>query len=251
MGKDYLMMVVLMTSITLTLFDAVRTNLNKSYNLDKNDAIVSSSFATMSKGTYKTITLTGPVELNNVLNNLLDTQAVAIGVCNNGNSGKIKSNKSKQKDAINRSKDNFGFSNGFMFDIDESSLAINEVIPALCVIDPNLKNASILVRVSSSYGIHKTGEQPKVDSCGYHVWVLGVKDPTDIERYGKDFAKRCWLAGKGFIKISKCGSLLVRQLIDVSVFSPERLVFEATPTLGVGIEQTERPYRIQYGASNV
>jgi len=134
-----------------------------------------------------------------------------------------------------------------MFDIDGWSIDIDQVIPALCEIDPNLKNASILVRVSSSYGVHKTGEQPNIDSCSYHVWVLGIKDPKDIARYGEDFAKRCWLEGQGYIKVSKTGSMLVRQLIDASVFSPERLVFEASPTLGDGIEQLERPYRIQLG----
>jgi len=73
----------------------------------------------------------------------------------------------------------------------------------------------------------------------YHVWVGGIEDGNDIHRYGKTFAKRCWLANLGtYIKVSKSGSMLERQLIDDAVFSPERLVFEAKPTLAEGLSQT-------------
>ena len=207
--------------------------------------------ATMSKGTYATQTVNGPEELNEFLNNLKSNQAVSIGICNKGPSGKIKSKKSQQKGAITRTKDNFEYSNCFIFDIDDSTLTIDEVIPTLCQIDPNLINADILVRASSSYGVYKEGDKPNVEMCGYHVWILGVKDPSDIARYGQAFAKLCWLKGNGHIIISNSGSMLVRQLIDASVFSPERLVFEASPTLAPGIKQLERPCRIQRGASHV
>ena len=235
---------------SLTVHTSSTTDLNKEISIVKNE-VIKSSVAWMSKGTYETIIVSGPEELNDVLNNLKSNQAVSIGICNKGQSGKIKSKKSKKRVGISRSKDNFDFSNCFVFDIDGTNLAIEQVLLTLYTIDPNLKKADILVRVSSSYGIHKIGEKPKINGCGYHVWVFGVFNPSDIKRYGKDFAKLCWLAGNGFIKISKSGSMLVRQLIDVSVFSPERLVFEASPTLGEGLEQLERPYIIQYGDSNV
>jgi len=235
-----------MISSSFTLLTSTTTDLNKKLSIVEGE-IVKSSVAYMSKGTYETITVNGPEELNVFLDNLKSNQAVSIGVCNKGASGKIKSKKSKQKGAVCRTKDNFDPSNCFIFDLDDSDLGIDQVIPTLCEIDPNLKNADILVRVSSSYGVHKTGEQPNLDSCGYHVWVLGVKEPKDIARYGKDFAKRCWLKGFGKIIISASGAMLERQLIDAAVFSPERLVFEAKPTLGDGLEQLERLYIIQRG----
>ena len=80
---------------------------------------------------------------------------------------------------------------------------------------------------------------PKSNKRGYHVYVGGIEDGSDINRYGKAFAKWCWFYGLGtYIKVSKSGSMLERQLIDDAVFSPERLVFEAKPTLAEGLSQT-------------
>ena len=86
----------------------------------------------------------------------------------------------------------------------------------------------------------------KSKKTSYHVWVGNIENGDDIHRYGKTFAKRCWLAGLGTeIKVSKSGSMLERQLIDDSVFSPERLVFEAKPTLSESLEQQKIPSIIQ------
>lgn len=74
-----------------------------------------------------------------------------------------------------------------------------------------------------------------------------MKDGSDIKRYSDLLAKRCWLTGCGYIKVSKSGVLLVRQLIDAAVYSPERMIFEAKPTIGKGLVQDERASFIQYG----
>jgi len=86
---------------------------------------------------------------------------------------------------------------------------------------------------------------PKSNKRGYHVYVGGIEDGSDINRYGKAFAKWCWFYGLGHIQVSKSGSMLERQLIDDAVFSPERLIFEAKPTLGEGLAKTVVPSIVQ------
>lgn len=51
---------------------------------------------------------------------------------------------------------------------------------------------------------------------------------------------RCWNAGLGSIFIDSAGRMHPRALIDLSVFSPERLIFEGAPILPDGWSQ-ERP----------
>ena len=48
---------------------------------------------------------------------------------------------------------------------------------------------------------------------------------------------RCWENGLGYFIISKSGQLLDRSIIDVSVGSPERLIFTADPILGIGVKR--------------
>ena len=63
-----------------------------------------------------------------------------------------------------------------------------------------------------------------------HVYVV-VKDGGDVDRFLHDFHDRAWLKGYGWLMISKAGSLLERAIIDRSVGSPERLVFEGAPEI--------------------
>ena len=50
--------------------------------------------------------------------------------------------------------------------------------------------------------------------------------------------------GLGINKLTKDGSVLSRTIFDKSVFSPERLIFEASPTLEKGLSQ--KKYEIYY-----
>src|SRR5262249_34403346 len=46
-----------------------------------------------------------------------------------------------------------------------------------------------------------------------------------------------WLAGHGYIMVSKSGQALDRSLVDASVWQPERLDFAAQPVLGEGLSR--------------
>jgi len=69
-----------MDEATLTIFTSHGVNLHKSFKRN-NGEIEKSAIAYMSKGTYSTVTCLGPEKLNDVLNNLKQNQAVAIGKC--------------------------------------------------------------------------------------------------------------------------------------------------------------------------
>ncbi len=61
-----------------------------------------------------------------------------------------------------------------------------------------------------------------------------LPDPKELQ---ERILIAAWLAGHGRIELSKSGAMLKRCVIDVSVLAPERLVFEAAPELGEGLEQ--------------
>jgi len=67
-----------------------------------------------------------------------------------------------------------------------------------------------------------------------------VQDVSDSARALKAMAARLWLEGLGWILVSAAGSALQRQPVDVSVGSPERLVFEGAPDLIAPLTQEGR-----------
>jgi hypothetical protein len=70
------------------------------------------------------------------------------------------------------------------------------------------------------------GAEEKKGAGGLRILIV-VENAQDIQRAGEVLFKRLWLAGYGRIEISKSGALLVRSLIDDSVWQPERFDFEA------------------------
>ena len=63
---------------------------------------------------------------------------------------------------------------------------------------------------------------------GWHVYIKcsNVNDVT-VKVYSETLQSICWNKGLGTIKFSKTGSMLVRQVFDMAVFSPERIVVES------------------------
>ena len=95
------------------------------------------------------------------------------------------------------------------------------------------------VRNSSSYGVKKDNVLLS-DKKSFHAYIIVVgATPEYVKDYVLYLEDRAWELGYGHIEISKSGSLMKRQVFDSAVFSPERLVFEAKPTLGEGITQDQ------------
>ena len=108
---------------------------------------------------------------------------------------------------------------------------------------PALGKAAHVIRASTTAGLVNTATGGAYEgSGGLHIYTL-IQDGADIPRFIETLANRLWLAGYGWILISKAGSLLQRTIIDVAVSSPERLVFEGGPTLGEGLRQDKEARR--------
>jgi hypothetical protein len=78
---------------------------------------------------------------------------------------------------------------------------------------------------------------------GLHFYVL-VKNGECVPHLLKLIHHRLWAAGLGFFMISKAGGLLERSLVDVSVGSPERLIFEAAPIVEPPLTRSPPPPRL-------
>lgn len=111
----------------------------------------------------------------------------------------------------------------------------------LAAIVPEFVAAGSVVRSSTSSGIvhGDTGER-FAGSGGLHIFIP-VEDGEDVGRFLHALHRRCWLAGFGWLMVGAGGQLLERSVVDRTVGSPERLVFEAPPI-------AEWPLRQECGA---
>ena len=109
--------------------------------------------------------------------------------------------------------------------------------PALIAVMPELTSIARVIRRSTSAGLFNgdTGKKLK-GSDGVHIYLL-VANGLDIERFLKALHDRCWAAGFGWMMIGKGGQILERSIIDRSVGSPERLVFEGGPVVRKPLKQ--------------
>lgn len=108
------------------------------------------------------------------------------------------------------------------------------------MIFPELHGVGHVIRDSTSSGLYNsiTGEAFE-GSGGLHVYVL-VKDVSDSRRTLKSMTSRMNDIGIGWTVRSKNGASLHRNLIDASVGSAERLIFEGAPVLIPPIAQRSR-----------
>ena len=103
--------------------------------------------------------------------------------------------------------------------------------PALPALITGYQDAARVVRASTSAGIFNAGTGERFPgSGGLHVYLL-LLDQADARRFLKALHKRAWIAGLGWYMVGAAGQLLERSIVDVSVGSPERLVFEGAPVV--------------------
>lgn len=117
------------------------------------------------------------------------------------------------------------------------------VISSVC---PELADAGYVSRASTSAHITRKATGERYADPGYHIFVL-VTDASDAERFLKVLHDRLWLSGYGWIEISRAGAFLERSPVDRAVATPERLVFEASPTLSPDLAQGPREPDVHEG----
>ena len=111
--------------------------------------------------------------------------------------------------------------------IDGAGGAWNALVDAI----PGLSAAGRISRASTSAGVYsvETGER-YAGSGGEHHYLL-VADGSDIPRALNDLHEGVWLSGLGWYMVGGAGQLLDRSVVDGTVGSPERLVFEGAPVM--------------------
>lgn len=103
---------------------------------------------------------------------------------------------------------------------------------------PEWKGWRKVVSQSTSAGISRTDGRPIVGAKnGLHVY-LEIDNHDDLRKFGEWLEQRLWLAGHGYIFITKAGAMLPRvRHVDHAALQYQQPIFEAPPTLGEGLTQ--------------
>ena len=127
---------------------------------------------------------------------------------------------------ICRSKDyiDWNASGVLYFDFDVKGLkSVGEGVERLLKCIPELDGVGYWITPSASSGLRGDGS-----GVGFHFWIRCVEVNEElIEKFRAALKVRLWLGGEGWIESSAAGTALERFLVDLSVFAPERIVFEA------------------------
>lgn len=230
--------------IPITVFLA-NNDLNKSFDSDGKKT----SKAFMKDGIAEIEYLNSVEDLFTLIDTLLSRQAIALGRFEKEVVSITTSSKPAEgKVARTKKYMNFSDRSFLLIDYDPSKEGYQidspeQLVEVLRDIDPELEQCEIGVRYGSSYGIFKEG-QPLSSKKSFHAYFIVTNASNEKVAAYKDFLiSSAWAKGYGHIELSSSGSVLRRQIFDATVFSPERLIFEAKPTLAKGItREVPLPY---------
>jgi hypothetical protein len=239
----------------ITVFAKAGGPLSKHIKLENGSPVSDGSPCTMSEGKASIIEVPTAAALAEIINSAASHVAISLGVLKgvaNGHAVPIVARAAwgEGSNALTRTLDHMHFRAGWpawvLLDFDRKGMpaevatrldAAGGFDAAVASVLLAQHNVARVIRPSTSSGVRNeaTGEV-YAGSGGLHVY-LHARDGADIARFLKAAFERMWLAGFGWITVSACGALLERSIIDASVGSPERLVFEGAPTLGAGLKQ--------------
>lgn len=203
------------------------------------------SSAHLTAGHATKATIAHLLDLNNLLDSLDVSQAVAYGVAEQDYARLTYSKAlADNPGAITRSDKYFHWPKGdgvMMLDYDPASgqqaLGRDELLGRLFYAIPALAAASWLWRPSASGNIYDAATHEELVGLKGQRIYLHVADASDIPRAGEVLFKRLWLQGLGHIELAQNGAMLVRGLVDGSVWQPSRLDFAARALCGPGLYQ--------------
>jgi|GEM_PF-1853080 putative DNA primase/helicase len=239
-----------MQKIPFTLFTSVNPDkLTKTFRLE-DGKLVKESGGNMVEGSVKLCQISELTEFSDVITSLGLNQALCYGVPKHAKVGDEKRLLSERmiasdKNAISRTNANFEWpadSNGIlMIDYDpapgKTPMSQEELVKVLKGTVSELKDLEMLWIPSSSSFIYNSGTDEQLTGLrGQRLYMI-IQDPRDIPRVGELIFKRLWLAGHGRIEVGKAGQLLVRSIIDASVYQQSRLDFAAGAYCEAPLEQ--------------
>jgi len=120
---------------------------------------------------------------------------------------------------------------------DTPQMLMEKLAPAI----PKLAEVAYSGSGSSSSGIYSIDFKVLFSGGGgLHVYV--ATQGIDLPRLQQYLRVKLWNAGLGYIGFARNGAMLTRFIIDLSVLSSERLIYEASPILGEGVGQHKRQW---------
>jgi hypothetical protein len=121
-----------------------------------------------------------------------------------------------------------------------------ELMSKLQAAVPGLELVAYSGSGSCSSGITITAtNEPYQGGGGLHMY-MPIRD-VDLKAFRQYMEVRLWNAGFGYIAFARNGAILERSIIDLSVLSPERLIYEAAPVLDNGLSRRPREWQHRGG----
>jgi hypothetical protein len=220
--------------------------LSKGFQLDDNGCLEALPGGNLIKGGAEVREVASLQDLSATLEALTPSQAMIYGVPVNQAveivTRQMFADAGSPVGATTRTNDAFRWPDGLgvlMLDYDPADegepLTRDELVQAIKAAAPGLSNAAMLWWSSASSCIW-AGDRELRGVRGQRLYIM-VKDAKDIPRAGKTLFDRLWLAGRGYIKISTCGSLLERTDVDSAVWQQSRFDFAGGAACGLGLDQ--------------
>ena len=247
-------------TIEITVFAKIGGPLTKHISLTKNGTFASDGSAcVMGRGTARRVKLGSMQEFADLIEKLKSEEALALGVLRSDLADEVEvvtkervtqHNGTARPDIIARTGAYIAYQKDrptpVLLDYDSKGMPPNVAAElrrlggfweALVSVLPVLADATHLTRLSTSAGLYRSDTGQKLPgSNGMHVYIV-VFNGDDVERFLPTLHDRCWLAGLGWMVVSSSGALLERSIVDRTVGSPERLVFEGPPILVQPLKQ--------------
>jgi hypothetical protein len=213
---------------SITVVGSLSNPLGKKFPKDKNY-----NPGVLYNGVFQVYVVKTMLDLYQLIKQLTKFHVLILGIPKNGLiQGNIVSSKNNnQNNAITRTKEDIGWNpsglSPLLIDIDFGDIlnfilnTAKEVFDFLITLDPELVHCGILILPSSS-------QRYDISKKSWHCYIK-VSNATEktVKQYAETLQSICWIKGLGNIKLSKTCSMLVRQVFDMAVFSPERLIIES------------------------
>lgn len=208
--------------------------LTKTIRPDSNGGIIREPAAQMTSGVAETVTLYF-AEFGPFLRTLQRNQAIAHGATGFDRINIVSTSLfADQPKTITRTKDFFKYPDSWglgMFDHDlkpgQAPLTKVQLLDAVANVWPEFRTLPKWWTPSTSSCIYDSiGNQLTGEGNGVHLY-FPFAPASMLPDLAKVLFKRLWLAGHGFIFVTRAGTMLPRTIFDLTVFSPERLDFVA------------------------
>ena len=244
-------------SFDITVFDKSGGSLSKRISLKPDGTLKKDALGTMARGRARRVSFTNIGALADCIGALSPNQAIALGALRQDLPDDVEivcernlRNGAVRPDVISRTGKNIIYrpnqpaallldfdSKGMSAEVANRLTEAGGFWAAVTAVLPILNSTARVMRSSTSAGLFRDDTGEKLPgSDGQHVFLV-AQDGEDIERFLKVLHARCWLAGFGWYLISASGALLERSIVDHTVGTSERLVFEGAPVLDHPLQQ--------------